>query len=68
MDIGLFPMVSTAIAAIQHAIADVEIKGWLLDSPNAKTAYKESPAPATSTGYTDKAGKDWVFIFSTELS
>ena len=55
---GSLPIVSTAIDAIQHAIADVDIKVCLQDSPTAITDSKESPAPATSTGFTESAGKN----------
>ena len=58
LDIGRLPIVSTAIEAIHDAITDEQNIDWLLDNPTAITAKRESPAPATSTGLTDKAGKE----------
>ena len=49
-------MVSTASAAMQQASAAVGIIACPLAKPVAKTASSESPAPATSSGLTDRAG------------
>ena len=56
-DIGLFPIDSTAKEAIQQAIAAVAIIGWPDEIPVAITAKRESPAPVTSKGFADSAGK-----------
>ena len=54
---GVLPSVSTAIAAIQHPRAALSIIEFLLAKEVAITASNESPAPATSKGLTDNAGK-----------
>ena len=50
-------MVSTAKDAVQHARADAYIKGIPEASAVDMTAKTESPAPETSTGLVDQAGK-----------
>ena len=55
--IGVLPSVSTAIAAMQHPRAALSIIEFLLAKEVAITASNESPAPATSAGFEDKAGK-----------
>ena len=57
---GVLPMVSTARAAMQQAKAAVGIIACPLASPVANSANSESPAPATSRGFTDRAGKAWL--------
>ena len=49
-------MVSTAIDEIQHPNAAVDINDCFEDMAVAINAIKESPAPVTSKGFTDKAG------------
>ena len=54
-EMGVLPIVSTARAAMQQASAAVGIIAWPLARPVAKRANNESPAPATSSGLTDRA-------------
>ncbi len=54
---GVFPIVSTANDAMQQPSAAEVIIACLLDRPVAITANSESQATATSSGFTDKAGK-----------
>ena len=59
---GKLPIFSTAIADIQQAIAAADMKLSVVLIPVDITARSESPAPDTSTGLTDKDGKDWLFV------
>ena len=52
---------STAAEAIQQASAAVGIMACPEANPVANRASKESPAPATSRGLTDRAGKGWLY-------
>ena len=62
----MLPIVSTARAAMQQASAAVGIIAWPLARPVAKRANNESPAPATSSGLTDRAGKAWLLSWPEE--
>ena len=55
--IGWLPIVSTASDVMQHARAAAGIISCPLASPVAISAKSESPAPATSRGLTESAGK-----------
>ena len=54
---GTLPIDSTANALIQQLIAAVAIKGCPAASPTDITESSESPAPVTSRGLIDNAGK-----------
>ena len=54
---GRLPIVSTAKDAVQHASAEACIKGIPEARAVDKTAKTESPAPETSTGLVDNAGR-----------
>ena len=53
--IGVFPIVSTASDVMQQASAAVGIIPCPLANPVANKASSESPAPATSSGLTERA-------------
>ena len=55
---GLLPIFSTAIADMQEPKAAAAMKSFLVLNAVAINAISESPAPDTSTGFTDNAGKD----------
>ena len=56
--IGLLPTLSTANAAPQTDAAAAIIIFSELDKPTAIIESKQSPAPETSRGFVDRAGKD----------
>ena len=54
---GLLPIFSTAKQEMQQASAEVIITLCLLDIPIDITERSASPAPETSNGFTQSAGK-----------
>ena len=64
---GLFPIVSTAIADIQLPNAAADIKLSPEHKANATRANRASPAPETSRGFVDKEGKLCLKILSDDF-
>ena len=56
LPIGIFPIVSTEIEAMQAPITAEVITDNPAHLDTEKTAIKESPAPARSIGFTHSAG------------
>ena len=54
----MLPIFSTAIADMQHANAAEDMKSLFELKAVDMTEKSESPAPETSTGFTDNVGND----------
>ena len=64
---GLLPIFSTAIADMQIPSEAADIKLLLEHNDVAINAKSASPAPETSTGFTDKAGKLCLLILLEDI-